>query len=239
MIYFNGAALEAVAPVKIEDIRVSPIQLAATAREMPVIWGSRFVRMTGGKRTIDISFGLLTNDHAARQAQLKAITQWARSDRPARLTLPYHDGVYLEAICTALPTPSTRQWWENLTLRFETFDNPYFPSVAEKHGPCNQALTILGDAPPIMRIEAAIDTEPVGGLQWAEGGHAMQFSIIPTGNLVIDLTEGVQTAAVDGVSIMQYFQIASTYQYSSFIIPHTGSMTIAGQGTVYWRERWE
>jgi hypothetical protein len=48
MIVFNGTALESVAPVMIEDIRISPISLGVTARERPVRFGADFVRMTGG-----------------------------------------------------------------------------------------------------------------------------------------------------------------------------------------------
>jgi hypothetical protein len=50
---------------------------------------------------------------------------------------------------------------------------------------------------------------------------------------VIDLNR--QTAAVGGVSIMQYWPLTG----ASFIIPKTGAMTITGTGTVKWRERWQ
>ena len=60
----------------------------------------------------------------------------------------------------------------------------------------------------------------------------MTFSAIPAGDLCIDLNR--QTAAVGQNSIMQ------NYTYSSaFIQPKTGTQTISGNGTVYWRERWE
>lgn len=232
MIYFNGVALESVAPVKVEDIRVSPIQLTATARQRPIEFGSDFVRMSGGNRTIAISFALITNDLAIRQRQLMAITKWARSDEPERLELPYRDGLYLECACTRLPEPSTRQWWESkLQLVFTTFDNPYWTSIEEKSSACGSAFLVMGDAPPIMRITRTLSSA-ASNQSYSDGTNTMAFSTIPVGDMVIDLNH--QTAAVGNTSIMQY------YSYSSaFILPKTGTQTITGTGTVYWRERWE
>lgn len=231
MITFNGVALEQVAPVKIVDIRVSPIQMTATARQRPVTWGADFVRMGGGSRTVAIEFALLTDDRETRQAQLAAITSWARSDAPGKLMLPNRRGVYLEAICTALPEPSLRQWWESkLRIVFTTYDNPYWTSVGEKSVACGTAFAVLGDAPPLMRIENTFSSA-ASNQSYSNGSETMTFSTIPAGNLVIDLNR--QTAAVGTSSIMSYYAFAS-----SFIIPKTGSQTITGTGTVKWRERW-
>ena len=231
MITFNGVALEQVAPVKIVDIRVSPIQMTATARQRPVTWGADFVRMGGGSRTVAIEFALLTDDQDTRQNQLAAITSWARSDKPEKLMLPNRRGVYLEAICTALPEPSLRQWWESkLRLVFTTFDNPYWTSIAEKSVACGTAFVALGDAPPLMRIERTL-TSSASNQAYSNGSQTMTFSSIPAGNMVIDLNR--QTAAVGTSSIMGYYAFAS-----SFIIPKTGAQTITGTGTVKWRERW-
>lgn len=232
MIYFNGAALEAAAPVMIEDIRVSPIQMTATARQLPINWGAAFVRMTGGSRTVSISFGLPTDNRDARAAQLAAITRWARSDRPKRLLLPYHDGLYLDAICTSLPEPSTRQWWEStLKLTFTTYDNPYWTSIYEKTVAVGTTFTVLGDAPPLMQVRNTYSAQ-ASDAAFSDGTNTMTFSTIPAGDFVLDLNE--QTAAVGGTSIMNALAFTS-----SFILPHTGTMTITGAGSVYWRERWE
>ena len=233
MITFNGISLESVAPVKVEDIRVSPIQLSAVARQRPVRFGSEFVRITGGNRTVTISFALHTMDMAQREKQLRAIVKWARSDRPGRLMLPYRDNVYLECACTSLPEPSTRQWWESkLALVFTTFDNPYWTATYEKSIACGTAFTVLGDAPPLMQIKRTVSGSAASNQAYTDGTDTMTFSTIPVGNMVIDLNS--QTAAVGTDSIMQYYTYAST-----FIQPHTGTQTITGTGTVYWRERWE
>ena len=232
MITFNGVALEQVAPVKIVDIRVSPIQMTATARQRPVTWGADFVRMGGGSRTVAIEFAVLTDDRDTRQNQLAAITSWARSDTPGKLMLPNRRWVYLEAICTALPEPSLRQWWESkLRLVFTTFDNPYWTSIAEKSVACGTAFTVLGDAPPLMRIERTLSAS-ASNQSYSNGAQTMTFSSIPAGSMVIDLNR--QTAAVGTSSIMGNYSFSS-----SFIIPKTGTQTITGTGTVKWRERWD
>lgn len=232
MIIFNGAALETVAPVFVEDVRVAPISMTATARQRPVNWGADFVRMTGGSRAVNITFGLLTDNADEREAQMMRIVRWARSDKPGRLFLPHRTGRYLEAICTALPEPSTRQWWESrLRLTFTTMDNPFWTSDNEKHVSCGTAFTVLGDAPPLMRIERTL-TGAATDQAYSRGAETMTFSSIPAGTLTIDLNR--QTAEVGGVSIMQYYALTG-----HFIRPALGAQTITGTGTVYWRERWE
>lgn len=231
MIIFNGTALESIAPVKVEDIRVSPIQMTATARQRPVRWGADFVRMTGGTRTVAITFGLLTEDRDARMSQILRIAKWARTDEPAPLLLPNYIGKYLPVVCTALPEPSTRQWWESkLRIVFTAFD-PYFVGVEEKSCATGTEFTVLGDASPLMQIRATV-ASALSNQAFSDGTNTMTFSSIPAGALVIDLNR--QTAAVDGSSIM------SNYSFVSDFLPtNTGAQTITGVGTVYWHERWE
>ncbi len=232
MIVFNGVALEQVAPVKIVDIRVSPIAMTVAARQRPVRWGADFVRIMGGSRTVGIEFALLTDDRDTRQNQLAAITRWARSEAPGTLTLPNRRGACLEVLCTALPEPSLRQWWESkLRIVFTTYDNPYWTSLEEKSAPCGDSFMVLGDAPPLMRIERTLSTA-ASSQTYSNGNESMTFSQIPAGNLTIDLNR--QTAALAGSgSIMAYYTFTS-----SFLIPRTGAQIISGTGTVKWRERW-
>lgn len=236
MIVFNGMALEQVAPVKIVDIRVSPIQMTAVARQRPIAWGADFVRMTGGSRTVSIDFALLTDNRDERSSQLAAITRWARSDKPGKLMLSNRRGAYLEAICTALPEPSFRQWWESkLRIVFTTYDNPYWTSLGEKSVACGTALVVLGDAPPLMRIERTLSAAVSSTQTYGNGSESMSFSAIPAGDMVIDLNR--QTAAVTSGTTTT--SIMSTYTFgSTFLVPRTGAQTIMGTGTVKWRERW-
>ena len=232
MIVFNGVALEQIAPVKIVDVLVSPISMTPTARQRPVTWGADFVRMTGGSRTVSIEFALLTENRDDRQRQLQEITRWARSDAPGRLEIPNRRVVYLEAICTALPEPSLRQWWESkLRVVFTTFDNPYWTASELKSVACGTAFVVLGDVPPLMRIERTLSGS-ASNQTYGNGRESMTFSTIPAGNLKIDLNR--QTAAVGSTNIMQYYAFSS-----SFLLPRTGVQTITGTGTVKWRERWE
>lgn len=231
MIWFNGVALENVAPVKISDVIVSPITLTAVARQRPVQWGADFVRLTGGERTVTITFALLTEDNDDRQDQLTRINQWALTDSPAQLMVPHHEGRYLNAVCTQLPEPSLRQWWESkLRIVFTAFD-PYWINRYEHSAECGTQIHVLGDAPPLMRIERTLAVS-ASNQSYSDGSNTMTFDSIPAGALVIDLNK--QTAAVDGASIMSAYQFGG-----AFLVPRVGAQTISGTGTVYWRERWK
>lgn len=231
MIYFNGSALEDAAPVMIEDIRVSPIPQTPVARDRPLSGGAAFIRAKDSVRTVGVTFSILEQDPDARQRYIEAVTAWAlSSDCPAPLTLPYHMGKYLNAVCTGLPEPSARQWWETrLSLTFTAFD-PYFYDIAEKTASCGTAFYVGGSAPPKMRIETTLNSQAT--LTYSDGVNTMTFSNVPTGNVVIDLTK--QTAQNGGVSIMDKYGVTSR-----FIIPRTGNITITGTGTVKWREAWK
>lgn len=232
MIVFNGIALESVAPVSIEDIRVSPIKYSPVVRPRAVRFGSEFVRMGGGERTITLSFALLERNATARQEFLRALSVWAKTDAEYRLELPIDPAKYLVAVCTSKPEPSVRAWWENkLKLIFTCFDNPYWTSMEEKSVACGTAFTVQGDAPPLMRIERTLGSA-ASNQTYSNGTQAMTFSTVPAGNMVIDLNS--QTAKVGTTSIMQYYQASG-----SFLIPRTGTQTISGTGTVKYRERWE
>ena len=231
MIYFRNVAFESVAPVKIEDIRVTPVPRSSVVRDRPILGGAEFVRVKDGNRTVTITFGLLEQDYEKRRRDIEAITRWALSDQPAPMQLPYHQNRALDVICTGLPEPSTREWWESrLALTFTAYD-PYFYDISERSESCNTAFYVLGDAPPKMRITRTL-ADAATDQAYSDGTDTMTFSSIPAGDLMIDLNR--QTAAVGNTSIMQYFTLVS-----SFIIPRTGSMTITGTGTVYWRERWK
>ena len=231
MITFNGIALEGVAPVMVEDIRVSPIEISPTVRQRPITWGAEYVRNHGNERTIAITFALLTMNRDQRAQQLMDITRWARSDKPAPLTLPNYHDMHIDCLCTSFPEPSTRQWWESkLRLVFTAYE-PYFVSNSERSVACGTAFSTYGDAPPLVQIRHTAGSATTNRT-YTDGTNTMTFTNIPAGNLVIDLNR--QTAAVGDTSIMQYYSFTS-----KFIAPHVGTQTISGQGTVYWRERWQ
>ena len=230
MIIFNGTDLEEIAPIKIDDIRVSPIQTSPVARQR-VGFGQDFIRMNGGNRTIAITFALLVQDRNERVQLLEAIKEWARPFEEHTLSIPNYDGKHFDCICTGYPEPSYRQWWESkLRLTFTTFSNPYITSDDEITAQCGVPFSIGGTAPPMIRIERKL-TGKVADQTYAANGQSMFFSQIPAGNMKIDLNR--QTAEVGGTSIMRYFSPTSR-----FIEPVTGNITINGTGTVIYRERW-
>lgn len=233
MIVFNGIALESIAPVKIDDILISSIQLDPVFRQRAISFGANFVRMGGGTRTVAIIFALLEENMVARHEYLMNIAKWAKSDAEYKLELPTDTGRYLTAVCTARPEPSTRQWWESkLRLVFTCYDDPYWISILEKSVSCGTQFNVLGDAPPLMRIERTVSGSAASNQSYSNGTQTMTFSTIPVGNMVIDLN--AQTAAVGSSSIMEYYEASG-----SFIIPKTGTQTITGTGTVKYKERWE
>lgn len=232
MIIFDGKSLESVAKVMTEDVRVSPIAYDEVNRPRAIRAGSDFVRSRAGTRTVSITFALLDDNKISRQAQLLAISQWAKNDKEYRLDLPGHPEHYLMAICTGKPEPSLRQWWESkLRLVFTCYDNPFWNSIKEKSVACGTAFFALGDAPPLMRIERTL-ADAASNQSYSLGGKTITFSTIPAGKLVIDLDR--QTAAVGTTNIMQYYSIDSR-----FLVPQLGGMTVTGTGTVYYRERWQ
>lgn len=232
MIVFNGVALESVANVKVEDIRVSPIKLQPAVRPRAILFGSEFVRMGGGERTISITFALLDMDAINRHSALMGISKWAKTDAEYKLELPIEPTKYLQCVCTAKPEPSTRQWWESkLRLVFTCYENPYWTSKGEKSVACGTSFNVLGDAPPLMRIERTLSSS-ASNQTYSNSVQSMTFSTIPAGNMVIDLNN--QTAAVGNSSIMNYYAPSG-----SFIIPKNGTQTISGTGTIKYRERWE
>ena len=232
MIVYNGISLESVAPVKIEDIRVNPVQLSPVARQRAIRFGADFVRMGGGTRTVAITFALLDMNKITRHESLMNIVQWAKADAEYMLELPTDPNRCLFCVCTARPEPSTRQWWESkLRLTFTCFDNPYWTDKAEKSVACGTQFNVFGDAPPLIRIERTL-TADASNQTYSNGTESMTFSTIPSGSMVIDLNK--QTAAVGSTSIMEYYAPSG-----SFLIPRTGIQTISGTGTVKYKERWE
>ena len=231
MIYFNSVALESVAPVKIEDIRVSPVVQLPVTRDRPLQAGAAFVRAHEGTRTVGITFGILEQNHTLRQQYIEAVTGWALTNAPAPLQLPYHTDKLLDVLCTGLPEPSTRQWWESrLNLAFTAFD-PFFYSTTEKSVACGTAFTVGGNAPPKMRIVNTF-AAAASNVAYSDGTNTMTFNDIAAGDMEIDLN--AQTACVGSSSLMSELKFNSR-----FIIPKTGAQTITGTGTVKWRERWQ
>ena len=233
MIVFDGINLKSIANVKIEDVRVNPIQFDEVTRPRAIQGGSDFVRSRAGTRTIAITFALLDDDKINRQNSLLAISQWAKNDKEYRLELPGHPDHYLMAICTDKPEPSLRQWWESkLRLVFTCYENPYWNAKGEKSVSCGSSFHVLGDAPPLMRIERTVSGSAASNQSYALDNRTITFSTIPIGNMVIDMNK--QTAVVGTTDIMQYYNVNS-----KFIIPRTGTQTITGTGTIKYRERFQ
>lgn len=230
-VIFNDIDLEEIAPVKYDDIRVSPIIVTPVARQRPINFGQEFVRLTGSNRTVVITFALLEQDNNARYQALNDITAWARVGEEHSLSLPMMEGWHLNAVCTGFPEPSYRLWWENkLRLTFTTFDDPFWINDNETSVSFGQEFTVGGNAPPLMRFERTLTSTESNKSYTGDNGEDMLFSTIPAGNLVIDLNR--QTCVVSGTSIAQYLTPTSEY-----ITPRVGTQKIKGAGRIIYRER--
>lgn len=232
MIIFDGVDIRSVSDVKIEDIRPGAVEIIPTTRARAVNPGSDFVRTRYGGRTVAITFAVLSEDMSSRQAEIAAISEWAKSDKEYKLELPGFPDRYLMAVCTSKPEPSARQWWESkLRLVFTCINDPFWISTTEKSAACGSSFRVLGDAPPLMQITRTLSSA-ASNQSYSANGRSMTFSTIPAGNMVIDLNK--QTAQVGNTSIMQYYNVNSR-----FILPETGQQTISGTGTIKYRERWQ
>jgi hypothetical protein len=236
MIVFDGVSLDSIAKCMIEDVRVSPIAYDEINRPRAIRGGSDFVRSRAGTRTIAVTFALLDDNQINRQKSLMAISQWAKNDKEYKLELPGHPEHYLMAVCSDKPEPSLRQWWESkLRLVFTCYDNPFWNAKSEKSIGCGTVFSVLGDAPPLMRIERTLSSS-ASNQSYTMDGRTMTFSSIPAGDMVIDLDN--QLAWVKSgnniTNIMPYYNVNS-----KFLIPKTGICSVSGTGTVKYRERWQ
>ncbi len=231
MILFDGVDIQSVADVKIEDIRVSSVQIKDTVKDRPISAGATFVRAKYGTRTVSVTFALLNDDRISRHAALMAINAWAKSDKEYRIDLQQSPDFYLVGKCTAKPDPSVRQWWESkLRLVFTCYENPFWTSKIEKSVACGTQFFVQGDAVPLMRIVKSRVSD-ASDVQYALNGKTIRFTTVPSGDMVIDVNR--QTARVGTTDIMQYYNIVSRW-----IEPTTGAQTVTGDGVVKYRERW-
>lgn len=237
MIVYDGISLDSVANVKVEDIRISPIQYDEVTRPRAIRGGSVFIRSRAGIRTIAITFALLDRDPIRRQSALMGISTWAKNDREYRLEVPGQPEFFLMATCTGKPEPSMRQWWESkLRLVFTCYENPFWNAKAEKSVACGTAALVMGNAEPLMRIERSVTGSAASNQSYALDGKTMTFSTIPVGNMTVDLNNQLAYSENGGTvtDLMQYYDMTG-----KFLIPRTGNVNISGTGTVYFRERWQ
>lgn len=233
MVLFNGVALESVAPIKVQDIVVSPIAQKVTTIDRATQPGAYFVRVRGTTRTVTISFAVITQVRPTRERHIQAVRRWAESDKPGLLLLPDRVGQYLSAVCTAYPQSNVRAWWDVPTLTFTAYD-PFFLDAAENVAPCGQGFMAGGSATPHMEIRAQL-ASATQNPSWTDhlGNRISLSGSVGPGLVVIDLE--AQTVTENGASIMSQY----VWPESTFFPARLGYNRITGPGNVYWRERWE
>lgn len=232
VIKYGGKSLEDVAPVKVDDIVVSPVRFAQTTRGRAIQYGTEFVRNRAESRTVTITFALLDSSISDREQALQDLRDWAKTDTERNLTLPQFADRHLECVCTQHPDSSYRKWWENkLSFVFTCYNNPFWTSDEVVSVRCGSEFSVGGSAPPVMTIEN-YSTIAIQNQSFASKTESMRFTTIPAGSMVIDLNR--QTAAIGNASFMKYF-VPTT----KFIVPKIGArQVITGVGYVNYRERW-
>ena len=232
MIRFNNVELTDIAPVKIEDVFVSPIELTPVARQRAICFGAEFVRMDGGTRTVAVSFALLETNREERERVMQDIRNWASIGKEYTLELPEFSNRHLECAVTKLPEHSYRKWWEDkLTIVFTCFNSPYWTSNELIEVPCGAVFSIGGSAQPLIQLYR-YGTQGMSNPSYSDGVNTMSFTEIPAGEFIADLNR--QTAAIGGASIMRNY-----VPTSSWIVPKVGAyQSITGNGFVRYRERW-
>ena len=232
MIKFNGKEFTELFPVKIDDIVITPIEINAVARQRAIQFGAEFVRISGGTRTVTITFALLDSDIDNREQVMNDIREWCSIGAEYTLELPQYPTRHLECAVTQMPDYSYRKWWENkLRIVFTCFNNPYWTSNELIEVPCGTSFSIGGTAPPLMTIERN-GTNALANQVFSNGTASMTFAQIPAGKMTIDLSR--QTAAIGKTSIMKYYK-----PNSKWIVPAVGAnQKITGVGTIKYRERW-
>lgn len=239
MIVFDGMSLEAIAGVIVKDIQIGQIEYYPITRPRAIRAGSEFILNRPGTRNVVITFSLLYEDIMSRQANLMAVSQWAKTDKEYKLELPGYPNRFLKAVCTRKPEASMRQWWESrLQIVFTCYDDPYWNSGKERTVNCGKEFYVGGDAVPLMRIERNLLSD-ASDQSYTLDDKTISFSAIPAGQMKIDLNR--QTAIVKPslqispeINIMQYYNING-----KFLIPRTGTQIITGTGTIKYRERWQ
>ena len=232
MIEFDNVELTNIAPVKIEDINVSPIKLNPVSRQRAIQFGADFVRMGGGTRNVTVTFALLDSDFANRENKMQAIRDWAQIGKQCVLKLPQYTDRHLVCAVTGLPDYSYRKWWEGrLSLIFTCYDNPFWTANEATVVSCGDEFTVEGSAPPLVSVDF-YNATILDETSYSDGTNTMTFTQIPAGATVIDFNR--QIASVDDVSIMPYY-----VPTSEWIVPKVGAeQIITGEGDLKIYERW-
>lgn len=229
MLSFNGVDITSIAPVEILNVTIGGVKITNDTKERPDTDGSYFVRRRAQEREVTIAFTLPVDTYSTRDAYADAVIAWCKSVQPASLIIPNRSGAHLLAVCTEYPNFSERDFGEELEMKFTAYDAGWI-SDTEKSSACGTPFTVLKTEAPTARIERTLAAQ-ADVTYTLDGVKTFTLAGVSAGLLVIDLNR--KTATLNGSSVLDKLPLANDI----FDLP-IGAHTIAGTGTVYWRERW-
>ena len=229
MLSFNGVDITSIAPVEILNVTVGGVKITNDTKERPDTDGSYFVRRRAQEREVTIAFTLPVDTYSTRDAYADAVIAWCKSTQPAALIIPNRAGAHLLAVCTKYPDFSERDFGEELEMTFTAYDACWV-SDTEKTAACGSAFTVLKTEPPAAQIKRTLTVQS-DVTYTLDGVKTFTLAGVGAGLLVIDMIK--KTATLNGSSVLDKLPLANDI----FDLP-IGTHTIAGTGTVYWRERW-
>jgi len=231
MVRLNGIALESIAPIKRNTVFVSPPKIKTEWFDWPISNGAQYIRSRFDVREIRIDIYLAISNTEQRLHYINLINTWATYSTPQALEFPSMPGKYIMAKVSKLPGPSTREWWEKLTLEF-TAGDPFFLDYDYLVAPCGIPFEIYGNGAAsayIQDVEATSTTDPEWELD-SDKTIALDGTFA-AGTFKVDLDS--KKVYLDDVSQMQYVTLQSR-----FFELEPGIHTIAGSGTIFYKQRW-
>lgn len=228
---FDGVDIETISPVKIIDITVGQPKQSVVTAPRPISPGQAFIRSTYTTRVITVQFALLITSPIEREAALQALRAWAHPGQPGTLTVDSRPGQSITAVCTGLPDPSMRQWWEDkLKITFTCYD-PLFVDITEQTAASGAQAVVLGDAPPLAYLTIDVGSG-YNTVTVTDGTRTLTLSgQMSAGTITIDLEHEKITHSVDG-NISSLLTLTSRFPQLKI-----GINTITG-AILHYKPRW-
>ena len=196
-------------------------ELAPTVRTVTasrIGGGMHLLRRQRERLSLRVRFLIEEYDIAARHQLLHLVAAWAEAG--GMLTLNEDGKRVLRVVCTLLPTMSTLNWLETLSLVFTAFDCPYWEDAAETSflmpntsSEPSTLLAVPGDAPetPLNLLIRNIGDAAITALTVSAAGE-IRFAglrIAPGAAVRIHHDAGVFAAEMavegeDAISLLPY-----------------------------------
>lgn len=189
---FENVDFEGIDPsIHVIDIIVSDPEIQATAVSPATLDGDIYARRRYGKRNITITFVVMLEDAKQRSEVIRKVCAWATDTENGEgvLRIPSRENCKIRAVCTQMPSVSSREFWEVLSITFTAY-NPFFeveePEAFDipTNGILSARLKRSGDS---ARWSITFDP-PTSGISptWSSRREHITLQNIPFGSVTID-----------------------------------------------------